>query len=708
VLWRCYSTQNRNSQQAHPKHFTFGHSSRDNSIALESLSHAASTVFQNRDHSERAFASSTGFSDGDSTVSNGSDDSELSDGEIAAQSQRNSALLHQYMNDSYMHESEIRFSDGPLDGEAITLVAPPNATLLHMPEEGDVDGPEDLQFQPCLVRDVGLFFDIWVIISSRSSELGQSRFDPGDLIEATCARHATLLLSETCVSLLFIAAIESERSGRGQFLNDVRYLSILTWQEHVRRLFESKGASSSIDPSRRRSGGAEVEGNYVVEEMMTQIATRDFHVMDVDCKVTLLRCLLLACTQPGVSLQKVELKSSVSDPRPKRQAAKSCMAGLDAMILPDRDAKRKKTGSEISEAIDSSLLSTRHLLGRGFPLGLDRHGNRFYHFSCDPGRIFCESSNKMWWMVYETPSHIASLVQYLHPSGLEEHSLLHAIVGLARDISRGISNRRPKDSIADVGNQSKTKYAHAKSKSLAAKSSTLVIPDWLADAEGGFVTRQLMCLGAFDCLPSAVSSCVAPGVGYSNLSLKRNANPDNAGLGAISLFATHDSHAEGDSLSDRDERLISQHWLPFFMRRRRFSNQVRLYENSLFYSGFRSLCCQAHAVNRLFVPLTSAAPTKSCFDEVLAAFKSGQADVQPHLKLLSFHTANDACIAPPVDLPGSRTNERTSAELPGIYNPIVFLKAHALRLSGIIFSVVKPSIESTLLFFSSGFECFSH
>ena len=662
----------------------------ENSFALENLGAAVSNVLHNSGRNEPSFASAAGHSDGESTVSDGSDDSELSESEIAAQTQRNSSLLRQYMEESYLHESEIRFSDGPLDGEPITLVGPPFGTLLHMQEEGDVDGPENLQFQPCLARDVGLFVDIWTIISGRGSELGQSKFNPGDLIEATCCTHATLLLSETCISLLFIAAIESERSGRGQFLNDVKYLSILTWQEHVRRLFQSKGATASQESNRRRSGGTDAEGNSAVEELCAQIATRDFHLIDVDCKITLLRCLLLACTQPGASLQKVELKSLAADPRPRRQAAKSCLAGLDAMTLPDKDTKRRKIGNDISEAIDSSCLSTSHVLGRSPALGIDRHGNRYYHISSDPGRIFCESSNKMWWMVYETSAHITSLLQYLHPSGREEHSLIHAIVNLTRVISRGISARNPEE--PDISATGKKPHGNAKSKALTAKSSGLVVPDWLSDAEGCFVARQLMCLSVFDCSATSVSSCVAPGVGYSNLTSKRNS--DQNGVGAVSLFGAHDAHAEGESLCDNDEQLVSRHWLPVFMRRRRFSNQVRLYENTLHFSGFRSLCSQAHPVNRALSPLTSSAPTKSCIDEV---FGSSSASQSKDLKVSTEVDAEqDASTALPVDLLGPQANQHQHAfaNTPGIYDPFLFLKAHALRLSETILSVVKPSCQS--------------
>jgi hypothetical protein len=77
-------------------------------------------------------------SEGESTVSDESDDTELSDGEIAAQMHRNTSLIQQYLEESYVQENEIQFAHGPLEGESITAVAPPVASLLHMPEEGDV------------------------------------------------------------------------------------------------------------------------------------------------------------------------------------------------------------------------------------------------------------------------------------------------------------------------------------------------------------------------------------------------------------------------------------------------------------------------------------------------------------------------------------------------------------------------------------------
>ncbi len=216
-----------------------------------------------------------------------------------------------------------------------------------------------------------------------------------------------------------------------------------------------------------------------------------------------------------------------------------------------------------------------------------------------------------------------------------------------------------------------------------------MIPDSVADAEGSFVARQLMCLSMPHCSPFSVSSCVAPGVGYSDLSTKRNG--DNAGLGAISLFGSPEAYSEGEPFNDGDEQLISRHWLPVFLRRRRFSNQVRLYQNSLYFSGFRSLCSQAHCVNRLLSPLTSTAMTKSCFDEVVSASKSRR---DKKMTNCDDHAADDTSIVPPIDLLGPRPNERAHFDMPGIYHPILYLKAHVLRLSQTIISTIKPSVES--------------
>jgi hypothetical protein len=649
--------------------------------ALENLGLAVSSVLDASGTNETGCSRSGG----ESTVSDESDDTELSDGEIEAQTHRNTSLIQQYLEESYVQENEIQFAHGPLEGEPITTVAPPMASLLHMPEEGDVSGPENLQFQPCAVRDVGLFFDIWAIVSSRCAELGQSKFDPGDLIEATCARHATLLFSETCMSLLFIAAIESERSGRAKFLDDVRHLTILTWQEHARRLFESRGAVP-LDSCRRRSGAADSEGDSALEEMCLQILTRDFHVMDIDCKVTLLRCLLLVCTQPGISLQKVELKTSVSDHRPKRQAAKNYLAALDATTVVDRDAKRKKTGNDISEAIDSSSLSTCHLLGRGAPLGVDRHGNRFYHIASDPGRVFCESSNKMWWMVYETPGQISSLLNYLHPCGAEEHNLLHALVSVGRDISRGISARRSQEPHFEVIAEGKKSISNSKAKATAAKpTSVLSIPDWLTDAEGSFLARQLIFLSEAGLPPASISNCVAPGVGYSDL--KYNRTGYSAGQGATSLFGSPDGHADE---VEGDEQLISRHWLPVFLRRRRFSNHVRLFENSLYFSGFRSLCMQAHPVNRFISSLIGSSPAKSCVELVASTLKMAK----ENRAFDATSPAKEELDPPSAEIPSVQGDSATCVDMPGIYDPLAFLKAHAIRLCDNILSVVKFSFES--------------
>jgi len=381
VLWRCYSTQNRAVKRTEMKSSTSADFFPETSFDLHNLGLTVSNLSHMPHQPARADTPNGACSDGDSTVSEESEGSSMSEGEVVIQTQRNSVMVRQYMEQSYLHESEIRFSAGPLAGEPITLVAPPFATLLHMAEEGDVSSPEHVQFQPCSVRDVGLFFDIWAIVSSRCAELGQSKFDAADLIEATCCRRATLLLSETCTSLLFIAALESERSGRGQFLNDIRHLTVVTWQEHARRLLESKGAGATGDANRKRGGGGEGGEDGPIEEMYAQLAGKDFHLMDVECKVTMLRCLLLACTQPGASIHKAELKHSAitadaCDRRPKRRAAQNFLAGLDAIAVAERDGRRKKSGNEISEAIDmSGIVSSA--LGRGPPLGIDRHGNRF-------------------------------------------------------------------------------------------------------------------------------------------------------------------------------------------------------------------------------------------------------------------------------------------------------------------------------------------
>lgn len=682
ILWRCYTTQNRAIDRTESKRNSNLFSYSESPLALETLAATVSNVL--RERGRQNVASCT--SDGELTVSDESDETELSEDEIAEQTQRNSSLIQQYMAESYLNESDIRFADGPFEGEPITVAAPPRGNLLHMPDEGDVACPYDVQFQPCSARDVGLFVDIWAIVTGRGAELGQSRFEPGALIEAVCARHATLLLAETCVSLLFVAAIESERAGRGQFLNDVRYLTVLTWQEHARRLFESKGANVSADSSRRRSAGVgDAEGDSALEDMCAQITQRDFHLMDIDCKVTVLRCLLLACTQPTVSLQKVELKSCISDPRPKRQAAKNYLAGLEAIGVTERDAKRKKTGNGgITDAIDCSSISTSHLLGRGAALGSDRHGNRFYQIPSDPGRILCESYNKMWWMMYETSSHISSLLQYLHPSGQEEQILLHAIVSRRREISAGISarfSRQPADE--HVENKKPANGKIHKNKAAAAASTGLVVADWLVDVEGSFVARQLTCMSASPFI-SSISSCVAPGVGYCDASSCHD--------GPSCLFRSPDALAEADLLCDSEEHLVAKHWLSVFLRRRQFSNQLRLYHNSLYFSGFRSLCAQAHIVNRLLSPLTGSSPTNSCFVELRSASKAECADSPKHTS--DVNAADDCAVnLPPEDVSGLRANEWESTHMPGVYDPVMFLKAHALRLFETIISVLKSSFE---------------
>jgi len=345
-------------------------------------------------------------------------------------------------------------------------------------------------------------------------------------------------------------------------------------------------------------------------------------------------------------------------------------------------------------------------------------GNRFYHLAIDPGRIYCESFNRMWWMVYETSSHVSSLLKYLHPSGIEEQALMQAIVELDRVIARGIAARHlassPSAFVAAEG-----KKLHPRSKALgssaAGQSLGAAIPDWLADAEGSFVARHLMALNS-DFAPASMSAVVAPGVGYSDL--KVHAGNIAVGVGAVDLFGQHAVGADGEAFSDADELLISKHWLPSFLRRRQFSNHVRLYENSLHYSGFRSLCSQAHAVNRLLSPLTGSSPTKSCFAELQSLFPVAGDDGES-TDSDAAHAGCSVSTAPSAEQ-GSETNDmcapiplatvttvpapqRTalvdqSGCMPGVYNPIDYLKAHSIRLSVSLFSVVKPSFEGNTAF----------
>lgn len=138
--------------------------------------------------------------------------------------------------------------------------------------------------------------------------------------------------------------------------------------------------------------------------------------------------------------------------------------------------------------------------------------------------------------------------------------------------------------------------------------------------------------------------------------------------------------------------LVAKHWLSVFLRRRQFSNQLRLYHNSLYFSGFRSLCAQAHIVNRLLSPLTGSSPTNSCFVELRSASKAECADSPKHTS--DVKAADDCAVnLPPEDVSGLRANEWESTHMPGVYDPVMFLKAHALRLFETIISVLKSSFE---------------
>jgi hypothetical protein len=479
-----------------------------------------------------------------------------------------------------------------------------------------------------------------------------------------------MLFSETCVSMLFIAAIESERSGgRGQFLSDVRHLNTLTWQEHARRLLESKGATLLVDSGRRRAGCLDPETDSDIEEMFAQLSSRDFFMMDVDCKVALLRCLFLFCAQPGLSIRNIELQSNTFEPRPKRQAAKSFLAGIDASAACDRDLKRRRCGHDISQVIDSSAMLTAATMGRGSPLGVDRHGNRYYHFASDPSRVYCESFNKMFWMVYETESQISSLFTYLHPNGLEEQSLIQALVFRLPQISAAVTIR------SSVRSQS----------SHRGKSSQLKVPLWASDSESFFVAQQLISISTH----SPISLCVPSGVGNSNL--KPNQSISAGVSEAASLFSSLQARVERDSLHDLDDNAAVRHWLPAFIRRRRFSNRTRLYQNCLHHSGYRSLCLQAHPVNRLLLPLTSADSSKRCLEQLIAEC-NGCRDELAAASMMRAESAD------PSKFPSSsyldlQDREQYFDQMPGVYHPLLHLKAHAILLSKTIFSILKPSFE---------------
>jgi len=269
---------------------------------------------------------------------------------------------------------------------------------------------------------------------------------------------------------------------------------------------------------------------------------------------------------------------------------------------------------------------------------------------------------------------------------VEEHNLLHALVSVGRDISRGISARRSQEPHVEVIAEGKKPNSNSKAKAAAAKStSVLSIPDWLTDAEGSFLARQLIFLSEAGLHPSSISNCVAPGVGYSDL--KYNRTGYSAGLGATSLFGTPDAHADE---VEGDEQLISQHWLPVFLRRRRFSNHVRLFENSLYFSGFRSLCMQAHPVNRFISSLIGSSPAKSCVELVASTLKMGE----ENRAFEATSTANEEPDPPSAEIPSVQGDSPTCVDMPGIYEPLAFLKAHAIRLCDNILSVVKFSFES--------------
>jgi hypothetical protein len=99
-------------------------------------------------------------------------------------------------------------------------------------------------------------------------------------------------------------------------------------------------------------------------------------------------------------------------------------------------------------------------------------------------------------------------------------------------------------------------------------------------------------------------------------------------------------------------------------------------------------------VNRLVSPLTGPTPTKCCFDELRSASESGCADKRSGSDVTDVDVAvGDSSDLPPVDLLGLRANEWACTHMPGVYEPVMYLKAHALRLSETIMSVVASAFD---------------
>lgn len=99
---------------------------------------------------------------------------------------------------------------------------------------------------------------------------------------------------------------------------------------------------------------------------------------------------------------------------------------------------------------------------------------------------------------------------------------------------------------------------------------------------------------------------------------------------------------------------------------------------------------QAHPVNRFISSLIGSSPAKSCVELVASTLKMGE----ENRAFEATSTANEEPDPPSAEIPSVQGDSPTCVDMPGIYEPLAFLKAHAIRLCDNILSVVKFSFES--------------
>ncbi len=99
---------------------------------------------------------------------------------------------------------------------------------------------------------------------------------------------------------------------------------------------------------------------------------------------------------------------------------------------------------------------------------------------------------------------------------------------------------------------------------------------------------------------------------------------------------------------------------------------------------------QAHPVIRFISSLIGSSPAKSCVELVASTLKMAK----ENRAFDATSPAKEEPDPPSAEIPSVQGDSAACVDMPGIYDPLAFLKAHAIRLCDNILSVVKFSFES--------------